>query len=321
VPAFSVYPQIPNFFLVFASRRPLKNTHIPKMAALWSGLARSRSIRRSSPRSSTFLRSFSLSRPVFEDLQAKPPAGTPYADLTVGVPREIYPNERRVSVSPSGVTALLKKGFKRVVVAPAAGAEASFRDVDYLKAGADLSGNPYTSDIVLKVRPPILDRDELKGMKDGSTLISFLYPAQNPAVLEELRKRGLTSFSMDAIPRISRAQVFDALSSMANTAGYRAVLEASNEFGRFLTGQVTAAGKIPPGKVMVIGAGVAGLSAIATARRMGAVVRGFDTRPAAKEQVESLGAEFLTVQIEEDGTGQGGYAKQMSKVGLSFTLK
>jgi NAD(P) transhydrogenase len=118
---------------------------------------------------------------------------------------------------------------------------------------------------------------------------------------------------MDAIPRISRAQVFDALSSMANTAGYRAVLEASSNFGRFLTGQVTAAGKIPPGKVLVIGAGVAGLSAIATARRMGAIVRGFDTRAAAREQIESLGAEFLTVEIEEEGSGQGGYAKEMSK--------
>jgi len=201
-----------------------------------------------------------------------------------------------------------------VVVAPGAGAEASFRDEDYTKAGADLSGDPYASDIVLKVRPPILDKNELKKMKGGSTLISFLYPAQNPKIVDEMKERVLTSFSMDAIPRISRAQVFDALSSMANTAGYRAVLEASNSFGRFLTGQVTAAGKIPPGKVLVIGAGVAGLSAIATARRMGAVVRGFDTRPAAKEQVESLGAEFLTIHAEEDGTGQGGYAKEMSKV-------
>ena len=151
-------------------------------------------------------------------------------------------------------------------------------------------------------------------MKDGSTLISFLYPAQNTAIVEDLRKRGITSFGMDAIPRISRAQVFDALSSMANTAGYRAVLEASNSFPRFLTGQVTAAGKIPPGKVLVIGGGVAGLSAITTAKRMGAVVRGFDTRPVVKEQVESLGAEFLTVEIQEDGSGQGGYAKEMSKV-------
>ena len=217
-----------------------------------------------------------------------------------------------MAVSPAGVSTLLKKGFKRVHVAPGAGVEASFRDEDYVKAGADMSSDPYAADIVLKVRPPSLD--DLPNYRQGSTLISFLYPGQNPDTVEALRDRGLTSFAMDAIPRISRAQVFDALSSMANTAGYRAVLEASNSFGRFMTGQVTAAGKIPPGKVMVIGAGVAGLSAITTAKRMGAVVRGFDTRPAAKEQVESLGAEFLTVAVEEDGSGQGGYAKEMSKV-------
>ena len=275
---------------------------------VWPSLACVRSSSR--PRWSLPLRNFTTSRSVFDDAP-----GTLYSDLTVGIPRETFPNERRVSVSPAGVSTLLKKGFKRVVVAPGAGSEASFRDEDYVKAGAELEGDPYQSDIVLKVRPPILDKGELKRMRHGSTIIGFLNPSQNKQLVEEMRERGLTSFSMDAIPRISRAQVFDALSSMANTAGYRAVLEASNNFGRFLTGQVTAAGKIPPGKVMVIGAGVAGLSAIATARRMGAVVRGFDTRPAAKEQVESLGAEFLTIAAEEDGTGQGGYAKEMSKVG------
>ena len=210
---------------------------------------------------------------------------------------------------------MLKKGFKQVNISPGAGAAASFRDEDYLAAGATIGSDPYAADIVLKVRPPKVDAGELDGMKDGSTLISFLYPAQNRAIVDELKKRGITSFGMDCIPRISRAQVFDALSSMANTAGYRAVLEASNAFPRFLTGQVTAAGKIPPGKVLVIGGGVAGLSAITTAKRMGAIVRGFDTRPPVKEQVESLGAEFLTVDIEEDGSGQGGYAKEMSKVG------
>jgi NAD(P) transhydrogenase len=184
-----------------------------------------------------------------------------------------------------------------------------------VRAGATLSDNPITeADIVLKVRPPSADNAEITGMKEGSTLISFLYPAQNKSLVSALQERGITSFAMDQIPRISRAQVFDALSSMANTAGYRAVLEASNNFGRFLTGQITAAGKIPPGRVLVIGAGVAGLSAITTAKRMGAIVRGFDTRPAAKEQVESLGAEFLTVEMEEDGSGAGGYAKEMSKV-------
>lgn len=170
------------------------------------------------------------------------------------------------------------------------------------------------ADIVLKVRAPASESGEINALQPGSTLISFLQPAQNKSLIEQLRERNVTSFAMDQIPRISRAQVFDALSSMANTAGYKAVLEASNEFGRFLVGQVTAAGKIPPGKVLVIGAGVAGLSAITTAKRMGAVVRGFDTRPAAKEQVQSLGAEFLTVEVDEDGSGSGGYAKEMSKV-------
>lgn len=247
------------------------------------------------------------------------PPGEPYSSLTIGVPKEIFPAERRVAVSPSGVAILRKKGFGKVLVSPGAGEEASFRDEDYLKAGAEISPDPYKADIVLKVRPPLLENGEVSNMKDGSTLISFLYPAQNTTLVTELQAKGITSFAMDAIPRISRAQVFDALSSMANTAGYRAILEASNSFGRFLTGQVTAAGKIPPGKVLVIGGGVAGLSAIATARRMGAVVRGFDTRPVVKEQVESLGAEFLTVELEEDGSGQGGYAKEMSKVGQEVT--
>ncbi|KAK0101186.1 hypothetical protein ONS96_006407 [Cadophora gregata f. sp. sojae] len=162
---------------------------------------------------------------------------------------------------------------------------------------------------------------EVDQLKDGGTIISFLYPAQNKKVVEKLANRGTTSFAMDMIPRISRAQVFDALSSMANIAGYRAVLEASNHFGRFMTGQVTAAGKIPPCKVLVIGAGVAGLSAIATARRLGAITRGFDTRPAAREQVQSLGAEFIEVEIEEDGSGAGGYAKEMSKEFIEAEMK
>ncbi|EIW73382.1 hypothetical protein TREMEDRAFT_70959 [Tremella mesenterica DSM 1558] len=248
------------------------------------------------------------------------PSGVPYSHLTVGVPREIFPNERRVSVTPQGVSTLLKKGFSKVLVSPGAGAEASFRDEDYSKAGATLDSNPFLADIVLKVRPPMLDGGEVDALKDGSTLISFLYPGINTELVEHLKKKGVTSFGMDAIPRISRAQVFDALSSMANIAGYRAVLEASNAFGRFLTGQTTAAGKIPPGKVLVIGAGVAGLSAITTAKRMGAIVRGFDTRPVAKEQVESLGAEFLTIDMEEDGSGQGGYAKEMSNAFLEAEM-
>lgn len=260
--------------------------------------------------------------PSYDTASSPPPTpaapGRPYSELTVGVPREVYPSERRVAVSPTSVAALLKKGFSRVLVADNAGAAASFRNEDYTKAGATITGDAdaMSADIVLKVRAPASESGEVGALKSGSTLISFLQPAQNKSLVEQLRDRGITTFAMDQIPRISRAQVFDALSSMANTAGYKAVLEASNEFGRFLTGQVTAAGKIPPGKVLVIGAGVAGLSAITTAKRMGAVVRGFDTRPAAKEQVQSLGAEFLTVEIEEDGSGTGGYAKEMSKVGI-----
>lgn len=248
------------------------------------------------------------------------PAGIPYGDLTIGVPRETFTDERRVAVSPASVKALLKKGFKAVHVSPGAGQLASFRDEDYSSAGAKLVDDPASnSDIVLKVRPP--SAEEVSSLQAGSTLISFLYPAQNSNIVEALRKQNVTSFGMDCIPRISRAQVFDALSSMANTAGYRAILEASSAFPRFLTGQVTAAGKIPPGKVLVIGAGVAGLSAITTAKRMGAIVRGFDTRPVVREQVQSLGAEFLTVEIEEDGSGQGGYAKEMSKVGLGHVFR
>lgn len=165
--------------------------------------------------------------------------------------------------------------------------------------------------MVLKVRGP--SAGEVGSVKHKHTIISFLQPAQNKDLVRAMADRGATSLAMDMVPRISRAQVFDALSSMANIAGYKAVLEASNVFGRFLTGQVKAAGKIPPCKVLVIGAGVGGLSAIATTRRMGAIFRGFDTRAAACEQVQSLGAEFVEADVHEDGAGAGGYAKEMSK--------
>ncbi|KAI0780954.1 PNTB-domain-containing protein [Trametes elegans] len=241
--------------------------------------------------------------------------GVPYSQLSVGVPLEIYPNERRVALTPQNASLLLKKGFGQVLVEKSAGLEAQFLDEHYKAAGAlvvDKAELFQRSDILLKVRPPVVGQ-EAELVKDGSTLISFLYSSQNKAAVEALAAKKATAFAMELIPRISRAQVFDALSSMANIAGYKAVLEAANHFGRFLTGQVTAAGKIPPCKVLVIGAGVAGLSAIATARRMGAVVRGFDTRAAAREQVQSLGAEFLEVPFQESGEGQGGYAKEMSK--------
>lgn len=250
------------------------------------------------------------------------PSSIPYSQLTVGIPRETFTNERRVAISPQNVALLLKKGFSKVAVERGAGAQADFLDEAYQKAGAtlvDVDGVWSQADIVLKVRGPNVN--EIDRLKEGATIISMLQPAQNKDIVERLAARKATSFAMDMVPRISRAQVFDALSSMANIAGYKAVLEASNNFGRFLTGQVTAAGKIPPCKVLVIGAGVAGLSAIATARRMGAIVRGFDTRSAAREQVQSLGAEFIEVEIQEDGSGAGGYAKEMSPEFIAAEMK
>ncbi|KAF3906448.1 hypothetical protein ABW20_dc0105801 [Dactylellina cionopaga] len=255
--------------------------------------------------------------------EAPKPPGTPYSNLTVGVPRETFPNERRVAIAPQNVAQLRKKGFKKVIIEKSAGAESSFTDHAYEAAGATVGDRKSVwseSDILLKVRAPNLE-SEVPMVRSGSTLVSFLQPAINTPLVEALANQGATTFAMDMIPRISRAQSFDALSSMANIAGYKAVLEASNHFGRFLTGQVTAAGKIPPCKVLVIGAGVAGLSAIVTARRMGAIVRGFDTREAALEQIQSLGAEPIRVDFEESGEGGGGYAKVMSKEFIAAEMK
>ena len=248
---------------------------------------------------------------------------TPYSDLTVGVPSETYPDERRVAITPQNVALLLKKGFARVLVERGAGAEAQYTDDIYEHMGATLVDRQTVwseSNILLKVRPPNLE-GETDALRENAVVVSFVQPAQNKETVNALSARRATSFAMDMVPRISRAQAFDALSSMANIAGYKAVLEASNVFGRFLTGQVTAAGKIPPSKVLVIGAGVAGLSAITTAKRMGAIVRGFDTRSAAREQVQSLGAEFLEVNINEDGSGAGGYGKEMSKEFIDAEMK
>lgn len=251
------------------------------------------------------------------------PPTTPFSELTIGVPRETFPNERRVAMTPQNVTLLKKKGFARILVERGAGTAAEFMDPVFEAAGATLVDAATIwkdSNIILKVRGP--SEAEVDGMKgDGQIIISFLQPAQNKALVDKLAARKATAFAMDMVPRISRAQVFDALSSMANIAGYKAVLEASNHFGRYMTGQVTAAGKIPPCKVLVIGAGVAGLSAIATARRLGAIVRGFDTRAAAREQVQSLGAEFIEVDFEEEGSGAGGYAKEMSKEFIEAEMK
>ncbi|MED5250327.1 MAG: Re/Si-specific NAD(P)(+) transhydrogenase subunit alpha, partial [Pseudomonadota bacterium] len=182
-----------------------------------------------------------------------------------------------------------------------------------------------TSDVLLKIRPPLgqgtENEDEFSLLRSGQTLISLIGPGQNPDLLNALAQKGITALAMDAVPRISRAQKLDTLSSMANVAGYRAVVEAATHFGRFFTGQVTAAGKVPPAKVLVIGAGVAGLAAIGAATAMGAVVRAFDTRPEVKEQVESMGAEFLMLDFEEEGSGEGGYAKVMSEAFIAAEMK
>lgn len=239
--------------------------------------------------------------------------------MRVGIPREVAAGERRVAATPETAKKLKKLGFQ-VWIEAGAGTAASFPDSAYEAVGCtlveDVAALWAESDIVLKVRAPqhhtALNRDETELLRQGGTLISFIWPAQNQALLAELARKDATILAMDSVPRITRAQKLDALSSMANLAGYRAVIEAANQFGRGFTGQITAAGKIPPCKVLVIGAGVAGLSAIGTARGLGAVVRAFDTRPAVKEQVNSLGAEFLELHFEEDAEGSGGYAKTMS---------
>ena len=241
-----------------------------------------------------------------------PPKGIPYNRLTIGVPKESFPNERRVALSPAVVQTLTKAGFN-VLVEDGAGAEAKFSNAEYESSGASIKNRNevFGSDIVLKVRIPSIE--EIQLLKEKANLVSFLYPAQNKDVIDKLAEKKITALAMDCVPRISRAQVFDALSSMANIAGYKGVVEAANNFGRFFTGQITAAGKVPPAKVLVIGGGVAGLSAIGTAKSMGAVVRAFDTREAVREQVQSLGAEFLEVHVKESGEGTGGYSKEMSK--------
>ncbi|CAF0791898.1 unnamed protein product [Adineta steineri] len=240
-------------------------------------------------------------------------AGAPYKSLSIGVPKETYLNEKRVALTPTVVSTLVKKGFT-LHVEENAGIGAQFHNEDYQNAGAKIVSRnaAYASNIILKVRQP--SPEDISVFQDKSTLISFIYPIQNKALVDQLTQKQLNVFAMDCIPRISRAQVFDALSSMANIAGYKAVIEAANSFGRFFTGQITAAGKSPPAKILVIGGGVAGLSAIGTARNMGAVVRAFDTRPTVKEQVQSMGAEFLELHYKgsESGEGTGGYAKEMS---------
>ncbi|MCH8158566.1 MAG: Re/Si-specific NAD(P)(+) transhydrogenase subunit alpha [Proteobacteria bacterium] len=236
--------------------------------------------------------------------------------MKIGVPKEIHVDERRVATTPVVAAELIKLGFS-VVVEKDAGIAASFSNESYEEAGCEIVASSEDlwsqSDLILKVRAP--EGDEVGRLRAGQTLISFIWPAQNPELLQQLTNSGANVIAMDSVPRISRAQKMDALSSMANIGGYRAIVEAAQHFGRFFTGQITAAGKIPPAKVLVIGAGVAGLAAIGAAKSMGAIVRAFDTRPEVKEQVESMDAEFLMLDFDddEDGAGEGGYAKTMSE--------
>ncbi len=236
-----------------------------------------------------------------------------YKNMTIGVPKETHHGESRVAMSPASVAQYKKQGFN-IIVEKGAGAKASFLDSDYEAAGAKVVVNPdevFQADVIMKVQPP--STAEAGKIRDKSTLISLFYPGKNKELLQKLQAKQCTVFGLECIPRISRAQAFDVLSSMSNIAGYKAVIEAANHFGRFLTGQITAAGKIPPAKVLVMGAGVAGLAAIGNAKSMGAIVKATDPRPATKEQVVSMGGEFLEVKSEETGDGGGGYAKEMSE--------
>ncbi|MCL9779837.1 Re/Si-specific NAD(P)(+) transhydrogenase subunit alpha [Vibrio sp. S4M6] len=237
--------------------------------------------------------------------------------MQIGVPKEIISGETRVAASPKSVEQLIKLGFE-VIIEAQAGVLASFDDDAYERAGAKIASaqEVWNSDIIFKVNAPTMgdnkDIDEVSLLKEGASLVSFIWPAQNESLMEKLSSKKINVMAMDAVPRISRAQALDALSSMANIAGYRAVVEAAHEFGRFFTGQITAAGKVPPAKVLVAGAGVAGLAAIGAAGSLGAIVRSFDVRPEVKEQVESMGAEFLQVDFMEDTGAGDGYAKEMS---------
>lgn len=232
---------------------------------------------------------------------------------TIGIPKEIHPGEKRVAATPQTILKLKKLGFE-VAVESHAGHGINCIDSEYREAGANVIDDANelwaVSDVILKVRPP--EADEANLLRDGGWLVGFIWPGQNRDVVDKLAKKKATVFAMDSVPRITRAQKMDTLSAMANIAGYRAIIEAANNFPRFFTGQITAAGRIDPAKVLVIGAGVAGLSAIGAARGLGAIVRAFDPRSATKDQVASMGAEFLELDVKEEGEGKGGYAKEMS---------
>ena len=237
--------------------------------------------------------------------------------MKIGALTEGFAGENRVAMTPDSATQLVKLGHS-CVIQSGAGAKAGFSDAAYSAAGVDVLKTAKavisTADVIVKVRGP--DAQELAGLHDGQTLISFFWPAQNPELLEAAAKKNLTVVAMDMVPRISRAQKMDALSSMANIAGYRAVIEAGSNFGRFFTGQVTAAGKVPPAKVLIVGAGVAGLAAIGTSVSLGAIVYAFDVRPEVAEQIESMGANFVYLEFDAselpDGAATGGYAAPSS---------
>ena len=232
--------------------------------------------------------------------------------MKIGVLKEIKDNEKRVAITPNVVSKIKKLGYD-VLVENNLGSESNFYDDQYIDNGAEVvtKDEVYKCDLLLKINKP--SKEEVSQLSGSQTLISFFSPAINSNLLELCKKDKINILSMDSVPRISRAQKMDALSSMANVAGSRAVIEAAHCFGRFFGGQITAAGKINPAKILIIGAGVAGLSAIGTASSLGAIVRAFDTRPEVKEQVESLGAQFLTVNLDEDGSSKDGYAKVMSE--------
>ncbi|WP_223475943.1 Re/Si-specific NAD(P)(+) transhydrogenase subunit alpha [Oricola indica] len=236
--------------------------------------------------------------------------------MKIGTPKEVFEGERRVAMTPESALQLQKLGHE-CVIETGAGLAAGFDDAAYKAAGVEIAKTPAAlwkaADVIAKVRPPT--NTEVKRLNGDKTLISFFYPGQNTELLELCKGTGASVIAMDMVPRISRAQKMDALSSMANIAGYRAVIEAGSNFGRFFTGQVTAAGKVPPAKVLVVGAGVAGLAAIGTATSLGAITYAFDVRPEVAEQIESMGAEFVFLDFEEqsqDGAATGGYAAPSS---------
>ncbi len=235
--------------------------------------------------------------------------------MKIGAPKEIFEGENRVAMTPESAIQLIKLGHA-CVIQTGAGAKAGFSDATYQAAGVEVVPSAAAlyeaADVVVKVRGP--EADEARLLRAGQTLISFFWPAQNADLMAQVAAQGATVVAMDMVPRISRAQKMDALSSMANIAGYRAVIEAGNNFGRFFTGQVTAAGKVPPAKVLIVGAGVAGLAAIGTATSLGAIVNAFDVRPEVSEQIESMGANFVFLEFEDkqDGAATGGYAAPSS---------